>query len=421
MELPLLAKLLISLLLIIIVNRITRNLFAALLCGAVLFSFWSGQGLAGTMQIAVERTLDTSNITLLGIVALVIILSGQMGRTGLMESMVTSMKAKISTKASMAVLPAIIGLLPMPGGALFSAPLLDTFDDTEGVNQHIKTTINYWFRHIWEYGWPLYPAVILAADIAGVSLLTFAAFGAVPMVLSVLFGYLLFLRTIPRGHHAKDPSHRISLTPLVPVTVVVAGYAAIQTLFPELSQTNQYLPMFISLCAAIIVLQRISPLDQASWKSLIWSRKLAANILVIYMVRIYGAYIEADIMGSSVAQIMTAELAEFGIPPLSLIMILPFVAGLTMGVSIGFVGSTMPVVVALLGSDPAAGILMGHVVLAYVCGFMGTILSPLHVCLIVTCEYYKTQLAGILWEIFPAAVLMTLSGLVYRYLIILLF
>ena len=64
-------------------------------------------------------------------------------------------------------LPALVGLLPMPGGALFSAPLVDSVDSEKGIGGTLKAAVNYWFRHIWEYWWPLYPGVILAIRYSG--------------------------------------------------------------------------------------------------------------------------------------------------------------------------------------------------------------------------------------------------------------
>jgi len=150
--------------------------------------------------------------------------------------------------------------------------------------------------------------------------------------------------------------------------------------------------MVVGLLGAITILQAIKPLGSEGWKAILSSRQIGKMLLIILMVRVYGSYIEADIGGMSVVQSMADEMQRFGIPTLPLIMLLPFFTGMTMGVSVGFSATSMPVVVALLGPAPEFGILMGTVLFAYVSGFMGTMLSPLHVCMIVTVEYYKTEL-----------------------------
>jgi len=421
MEIPILAKLLISLLGIILVNRVSKNLSFSLLCGALTFSLWSGQGIPEILHISYERTIDAENLTLLAIVGLVIILSEQMSRTGMIQGMVENVRSRISTKTSMALLPAIIGLLPMPGGALFSAPVLDSFDKTQGVTQERKTRINYWFRHVWEYGWPLYPAVILAADISGISLGSFMVLSIVPIMTSILLGYMFLLRPIPSEHHVKDASRPFSFKPFFPIAGVIAGYFFISVFLPAAARENRYLPMLIALIVSAAALQLTSPLPAADWKEVLRSKKLLGSILIVYMVRIYGAFIEADLNGIPIAEIMTSEMASLGIARLPLIMLIPFFAGLTMGVSVGFVGSALPVVIAMLGVEPALGTLLGNTILAYICGFMGTILSPLHVCLIVTCGYFRTSLGKTLSLLAPLAAAMAAAGLLYRSILLFFF
>ena len=64
------------------------------------------------------------------IIIQVICLSNQMNRTGTMKELVNNIRSVLPVRVVMGVLPAIIGLLPMPGGAIFSAPLVDEADET---------------------------------------------------------------------------------------------------------------------------------------------------------------------------------------------------------------------------------------------------------------------------------------------------
>ena len=67
-------------------------------------------------------------------------------------------------------LPALVGILPMPGGAIFSAPLVEASRTSPHTQGEILAFINYWFRHIWEYFLPLYPAILLVSSLSGLSL-----------------------------------------------------------------------------------------------------------------------------------------------------------------------------------------------------------------------------------------------------------
>lgn len=392
MTVPILIKLLVSLVLIIVLNRLTHKLHLALLGGAVVFSLWIGLGIVGTLEVAARSLFSFSTLGLASLVSLVIILSLQMEKTGMVHRLVRSIRSAFSPRASLAIIPAVIGLLPMPGGALFSAPLLDNFDDLEGIDGSSKTNINYWFRHVWEYAWPLYPGVIVACVISGIELWQFFLFGFPLSIVSILIGRYFFLRKVGNVHATEHAKGGFSVVPFLPILTVVILYGTIQFLLPSIATLNQYLPMVVGLLGAITILQAIKPLGSEGWKAILSSRQIGKMLLIILMVRVYGSYIEADIGGMSVVRSMADEMQRFGIPTLPLIMLLPFFTGMTMGVSVGFSATSMPVVVALLGPAPEFGILMGTVLFAYVSGFMGTMLSPLHVCMIVTVEYYKTEL-----------------------------
>jgi hypothetical protein len=99
-----------------------------------------------------------------------------------------------------------------------------------------------------------------------------------------------------------------------------------------------------------------------------------------------------------------AELDAFNIPAAVLVVLIPFISGLTTGITVGFIGASFPVVLSLAGPD--TGDLFSIIVLGYGSGFIGMMLSPIHICLIVTNEYFKTSLPGSLRGLLkPAALL----------------
>jgi hypothetical protein len=116
--------------------------------------------------------------------------------------------------------------------------------------------------------------------------------------------------------------------------------------------------------------------------------KLAA---VIAGVRVFAALLEAG----GIAEAGSAELAAWGIPALAVAVILPFVSGLVTGVGFAYVGIAYPIVLGLFpaggGFPPEAAI-----VLAGAFGFAGMMLSPLHVCLVVTAEHFGSALIPML-------------------------
>ncbi|NOZ25607.1 MAG: DUF401 family protein [Nitrospirae bacterium] len=79
------------------------------------------------------------------------------------------------------------------------------------------------------------------------------------------------------------------------------------------------------------------------------------------------------------------------------LFLLPFLTGVLTGITVGFVGSTFPLIMSLAGSDPHA------FTLAFASGFIGVLLSPVHVCLVLTREYFNADMWGIYKKTLPAA------------------
>ncbi len=411
---PVIVKILVSLAAILLSGKLFKKLSLAILTGTILLALWTGQTPEMIREVAWKRFWSPDNGMLSLIIVLVIWLSMQMAKAGIMNDLVTTIKDKLSFKGAMIVLPAVIGLLPMPGGALFSAPLIDDNDSTKVINPLLKTRINYWFRHIWEYSWPLYPGIILTSDISGLHIWQLVLLGIPMTIAAVLTGYFFFLRKLPEVPDTSTPSEHHFLKLISPIITVIAVYVLILVFIPGLSKINKYLPMTIGLIAAIALLQIMRPLSGKDWKSIVFSRKPLSMVIIVVLVRIYGAFIESRLPGGTLLMDqMRMELNSMGIPITALVLVIPFISGLTTGVSVGFVGASMPIVVSLLGSSPDLFHLMSTVILAFTFGFMGVMLSPVHVCLIVTNEYFKTNLEKSLVAIIPPAIVMMLTALLY--------
>ena len=85
------------------------------------------------------------------------------------------------------------------------------------------------------------------------------------------------------------------------------------------------------------------------------------------------------------------ELLFWQIPPSIVVFLVPFTVGLLTGVTSAYIGVGFPVVLPLLGTPgltQSAGML-----LAFAGGFMGVMASPVHLCLVLTNQYFKASLA----------------------------
>jgi hypothetical protein len=445
---PVLVKVLVTLALILLLNRLVKDLLVSVLVGTLLLGLWFGHGLPAVGTIAWERFSSPDNLLLIAVLLLVIWLSSLMAEGGVMRDLVEVVRSRVPRRLAFAALPAVIGFLPMPGGALFSAPMVDSADPDRALNGLLKTQTNHWFRHIWEYWWPLYPGVILALELTRLEIWQFVLAQLPVTLIAAGSGALLLLRRIPRGELAGErrprsatpgavtggkadatalaapfgaappPARRSFLSLMAPILVVVAVFALLQILFPGLHRVSRYVPMAAGLFLALVVLQLQRRLPLSAWLAAVFSWRALQITLLVVVVRIYGAVIEAPLPdGVLPVALLRRELAQFGIPDALLIAFLPFICGFTMGSTVGFVGASFPLALSLLGPTPSLGRLAATTVLAYGFGFMGELLSPVHICLVVTAEYFHIRLLRSLASLIPPA-LLVLAGVTLWHLAI---
>ncbi len=419
-QVPFVLRIIISLFIILLVNKFTDRLWVAVITGTLVIAVWTGQSLQGAAAISWARFSSANNIFLIIVIFQVIWFSGQMSETGVMKSLVTEVQSRVSQRSSIAILPAVIGLLPMPGGAIFSAPLVDDCDYDKTIDPLLKTRINYWFRHVWEYWWPMYPGVLLAVDITGLSIGEIMVLQFPLSIVSITAGIFFMLRKIPgKKNSSFDKSHMSNLVLLVsPIFLIIGSYALIRILVPAVSSLNKYLPMCIGIFTAQVMLQVQRPLSFSKWIRILFSWKTVAIVLVVVLIRIYGAFIEAKLPdGTLLMTHMREELRMWGISYFSMIMLLPFISGMTTGLAIGFVGASFPIVMSLIGINPDYQVVLATTVLAFGSGYVGMLLSPVHVCLIVTNEHFKTSILDSLVRLVKPAFAVLIASIIMYWII----
>ena len=415
MNAPALIKILVSLSAIIIVNKLLKNQILGVLAGICILALWAGHSAAGIWSISWNRFSDIDNIFLLIVVFMIIVLSSQMKSSGMMEDLVSIITRRFSRNKAMAILPAVIGLLPMPGGAVFSAPLVDSCDPQESIDPLLKTRINYWFRHIWEYWWPLYPGVLLAIEISGLPVPVFMALLFPVTVFSLIGAWFFLLRKTRDEKPPVKTGNTDKLTHILfllsPIIIVMGSYALIGGLIPVLTEITRYLPITIGIVIAIIYLQVIRPLNAAAWKNMFKSKIFFNMVVLVALIRIYGAFIEGRLPdGTLMMEALRGELASAGIPAFLLIMVIPFICGVSTGIAIGTVGAAFPIVISLLGPDPSFMLLASTTTLAYTFGHAGQLLSPVHVCILVSNEYFNVGLGRSLLGILKPTIVVLAAG-----------
>ena len=380
-------------------NRFRLQLSLSLLIGALVLGLWMGMGPLQWLQAALSSITAFQTVSLILIVGLILVLSRIMDGAGQMQRLVgwfTQLTRDPRTVGS--VMTAMIGLLPMPGGALFSAPMVESSLSGQSVSGEQKTLLNYWFRHVWEYWWPLYPGVVLAVALLKVETWLYMMFMAPLTLISVLAGVLFILK--PMGKLEVNGTDSRSwfafkgfiweMMPILVVILVIALTGAVMAALAwfgigvKISGAVSILP---GLLAAIIWVCTVNHVPRMKIQSAFLDRTMLPLLFLVLSIMVF----QGTLTESQAVFKIRDELASYHVPLILVIALMPFLSGFITGLAVGFVGLSFPLVIPMFPANPVWDFMV-CAALAYTFGYMGMMLSPIHLCFLVTKDFYKASL-----------------------------
>jgi hypothetical protein len=297
-------------------------------------------------------------------------------------------------RVNLVTFPALIGLLPMPGGAIFSAPMVKTLgQDHKLTPAHLSYT-NYWFRHIWEYWWPLYPGILLTTALANVDLWQIVAYTGPLTLVALAAGYwpLRGLISAP-GATLSQKTALPFLKELMPIVFVIV-FGLILGLFfswiftPPLLSIAKELGLIMALLISIFWVWQANHMDFTARWAIVKNPALLKMVYMVAAILIFKGILEDS---QAVTQV-SREMLRWHMPLLPIVMLLPFLVGAVAGITIAFVGTTFPILISLIDTVGNNALLLPYLMLALATGFVGVLVSPLHLCFLLSNEYFRTTL-----------------------------
>jgi len=365
----------------------------AMLGVSLILGFIFRMPVAGILRAVIRGTIERATLELAAVLIMILILSKLLQDTGQLRRTVEKLKIIIKdSRIILAGVPAMIGLLPMVGGAIFSAPMVELAEDSEHRLDPVKRTfINHWFRHIWEYIFPLYPGLILAAGLAEVELRRMALVQLPLTLTAIILGIVFGLLSIPvstekstglkKGKkHSKFKEIWFNLYGLIidtlPVTLVIVLTLGFK------------IPILFSLGISILVTIFTNKLKPRYVFDLIKKESYIKSFILIAGIMVFRNMLEVSGAMTSIA----VSFETYHIPVLVLVMVLPFLVGVITGITVAFVGICYPILIPFIALETqGTPAMLNHLMLAFACGFAGVMISPVHVCLILTRDYFKAE------------------------------
>ena len=373
------------------------SLWLSLLLATFLLGILFRLPLSKISMDVLTSIVDKKTLFLIGAFVSILFFSNLLKETGRMNQIMEGFRSTLKdVRLVIALLPAIIGLMPIAGGALVSAPMVVEGSDELKLSPERRTFINYWFRHLWEYVLPTYPALVLASSLIGIPVRKLCWLNLPLTPAAILSGIIVGYWGVSRStkeHPNLSGKRAISillknLTPLLFALILVVGFKV------------ELVYAFGITIAGMIVIFRIG------WQNILKGFKESIGVELLLGVALVMGF-KKVLESSQAIPAVSQALSTFGIPLWLIAILVPLLVGLVTGVTIAPIGIGFPILIPLLQTHPDFHYYMA---LAFAGGIGGVLLSPLHLCLILTKEYFHADWKGVYWLVwFPVSSILIAS------------
>ena len=370
-----------AMILIVVLLRFKVLIGPAILSGGLLIWLFESRSIeklwiAFTETLKIKRTWE-----LILCLYFVMCLEVELRKSGSLHGMVVTLRNIFSSnKVTLAFMPAFLGLLPSLGGARFSAPIVQEASEGIAVDDEQKSAINLWFRHIFEFSNPLMPGVILACGIANVSIGDLIDQVGWVTILCFVLGWIFLIIPLKITDLEKATNTQHDRT--IDWKSLVLAFGPIVTSFLLIVAFNVQAALAMGLVVVAFIplyfwFKRPISVKSVFTESL--DKKLFFNVVcILYFIQLLTVIGTLDEIVS--------VFNNSSLPQAVIIACLSFIFGVMTGMGQGYIAIVMPIV-ALMA--PGNIVLVG---IAMVYGMAGQMVTPTHLCILVTVEYFKCRL-----------------------------
>lgn len=401
------------------------GLALSILAGGLFMGLIFGLSTTELLEASSLALVQEKFLFLVTIVGAILILSDALERSGQSLRLMDALSGYlVRPRLRLIFFPALIGLLPMPGGAIFSAPMVKAVSADMRLNKEDKVVINYWFRHVWEMAWPLYPGIILTVALADVPVTAYIAKSWPGVVAMFAVGWFFFLRPgvlhaaalpsaadLPRGKRSR----RKVVTEGLPLIIAIVGAIGLEALLAGFAAKISFeWGVIVALLAAIICIMVQNRLGVSFLAAVLKKKSLWTMLMVIAAIFVFK-----DVMQVAGIVEAMAQSAGGGVALFAAAVFLPFLVGMVAGINVAFVGATFPLLIGLLNSLGMEDRIIPYLILGSFSGFTGVMISPIHICFVLTCNYFETDLGRAWRRLVAPSICFGLSGALLFWLLLL--
>ncbi len=376
---------------IIVLIRLKVKLGIVMLSGALVISVFARLPAAVTIKTMVLSLIDPETIRLTLMVAGLTAIGHLLKFTGILDEIIDNLRAVIrDIRVLIALIPALIGLLAVTGGAVMSAPLVEKMGDEAGLSKDDVAVANIVFRHINTFVSPMCTGLILTSSISGIDIIKFSRFNAPIVIVAISLAFLYIFRNVEKVKIKKekiDPRMPIRLfISLLPFIIIITLGIGFHVYFPLAFLIGILYVVFFTKTRGDYI-STVKTRLAAAFDGIKWDMVFAAVAVMIFkdVVAITGFLDDISVF-----------LLGTGISIMVLVVLFPLIAGLVTGNSNAAIGLTVPLFLTIIPVDLNT---MPYYYLIFIASAVGYVASPLHLCILLTVEYYNASLYSVLKQV----------------------
>jgi len=347
-------------------------------------------------NVIYETTIDQLTISLVVATFGIMLLSLLYKETKVIAILSESLSRIVNnSKLVVSVLPAVIGLLPVGGGALMSAPLVEAEAEKLGLQKDKKTYVNLWFRHTIFPVYPVSQVLILTAMLTGLTLTSLILRQIPVVILMVAVGYVVGLRktsetkkeeNVKANRGSELKRFGITFSPILATIIAVIIFSI------DVSIAALIGVAVLLLIARPNLKTFIKPFKNPT----IWGITLAA----------YGAFLLRNMAEAiGISQIFGSFVANGNIDVLLLLTVIPAFLGAITGSPSGGIAISVSILTGIVSFTPKSASLL------YISSYLGYLVAPTHLCLVLTAEYFKCSLGKLYKYLIPSLIVSFATGI----------
>jgi uncharacterized protein len=370
-----------------ILSYYRQKLYLSVLAGIILVALINRFPLKEVFSLFYGSVTSSVSINLALIIITLTAFGSLFKETGNLRIMVDNLALILRDRRhQVVVLPALVGSLAFPGGAVFSAPLVEEAGAGLELSGTKLAVANILFRHMFYLILPFYAGMIFLSEISNISMAFFIRFNLLILAAFFVFIYIHIFKGVKtngkiKADFSQIPSLLQSLLPMAVILVLALGF-------------NIYFPLAIIIGTFIAVLNYL-PKDTpvlvslkkravSLWHGISWS--MAVSIIAILVLKDFMEH-------SGAIDTLIDVMVRNGVPLLALAAILPFLTGLMTGSQTASLGMSAPVFLTGVADPVMRQYFLGVVFVTSLAGYLG---SPLHLCTILTAEHFKAPLQQVM-------------------------